>query len=307
MLSGGLNMSELAKIEKKLKTHKPYVPVHDDPKAELRRLVQEHRNTTRNSVSLGLMASDRTDRKTGEVMPCRLPKDAKDALLETSEALKRAANRLQRHMEKQLAKLPIWILFLSKVRGCGPVTAAYLVAYIDWAICTKPSQLKRFCGFAVVDGKSERRSKGEKLHYVSELKTRLYQMFAIGIRQNKRHGSSKYMSIWENAKHGLLTTRGPETEFKRTKGWCDDTSRRKATDAFLEDLYIVGRATAGLEVWPTYYERMTCHEHGGSIADITPKVISIEDALRKVGVADVGPAEVIDESELDEDDSAAAE
>jgi hypothetical protein len=69
MLSGGLNMSELAKIEKKLKTHKPYVPVHEDPKAELRRLVQEHRNTTRNSVSLGLMASDRTDRKTGEVMP----------------------------------------------------------------------------------------------------------------------------------------------------------------------------------------------------------------------------------------------
>jgi len=47
-------------------------PVHDDPRAELRRLVREHTHTTRLAVSFENSAKDRTNKTTREHMPCQM-------------------------------------------------------------------------------------------------------------------------------------------------------------------------------------------------------------------------------------------
>lgn len=286
----------LKKIERKLKK-KPYVPANDDPRAELRRLVQEHVALTRRAASIESMARPKVRRqdleneageviaKKGDEIPCRLPVDAQDELHAVVKSLRVRAGKLEGAMTKELRKVPLYSEFLDHVRGCGPVTAAYLVSMVDFEKCTKPSALHRFCGLAVFDGKSERPTKGHKLGYCAELKTRLYQMFAIGIRQNKRHGESKYLTIWEQKKHALLTTRGPGQPDNKSKGWCDDTARRKATGVFVEDLYIVGRTLAGLPVWPSWYAKAMGYEHGGKVAVLQPKTLTLAEALELVGVA----------------------
>jgi hypothetical protein len=286
----------LKKIERKLKK-KPYVPANDDPRAELRRLVQEHVSMTRKAAAFEAAVSDKTRRedlttedgtvlaKKGDTIPCRIPIDRRDQALALVKGLRSDASKLESAMLKELRKVPLYSEFLAHVRGCGPVTAAYLVSMVDFEKCTKPSALHRFCGLAVFDGKSERPTRGRKLGYCAELKTRLYQMFAIGIRQNKRHGESKYLTIWEQKKHALLTTRGPGQPDNKSKGWCDDTARRKATGVFLEDLYIVGRTLAGLPVWPSWYAKAMGYEHGGKVAVLQPKMLTLGEALEAVGIA----------------------
>ncbi len=292
-------MVKLKSVEKKLKTT-PYVPSSDDPKAELRRLVQEHVALTRNAVAIESMASDKTRREdftdangevhpAGETIACRLPVDAQELLKSvTVVGLRKHADSLERAMLKELKKLPIWFEFLASVRGCGPVVAAYLIAMVDFRRCEKPSALKRFCGFGVTheaDGTShrDRKTKGQKLNYCAELKTRLWQMFSLGIRMSQGKSHSKYLEIWNQKKQTLLLIRGPGTTDNKSKGWCDATSRRKATDVFLEDLYIVGRAIEGLPVWPSWYAKAMGYEHGGKVAVLQPRLLDLSDALVMVG------------------------
>lgn len=293
-------MSEIKKLTKAMKKTAPYVPANDDPTKELRRLVQEHVALTKASVAFTSTASEKTRRadlvnaetgevmaKKGDVIPCRLPVDTQEAIRAfADEKLKKAAKAIESAMTKELRKVPLFKLFLSKVHGCGPVTAAYLVSMVDFTRCTKPSALKRYCGLAVFDGHREQPTKGQRLGFNQELKTRLWQMFALGVRMAGSKTPSKYMTIWTEKKHTLVTMRGPGTADGKSLGWCDNTSRRKATDVFVEDLYIVGRALAGLPVWPSWYAKAMGYEHGGKVAVLAPKMLTVDEALEVVGVAE---------------------
>ncbi len=282
----------LKKIEKKLKKPAPYVPANDDPRAELARLVNEHRALTKSAVATENMASDRKSRETGETIACRMPADIQEVYKAAAKNARAKAASLETAMRRELRKMPIWTMFLDKVRGVGPVLGAYLVSLVDFEKCTKPSQLNRFCGLAVFDGKSERPTKGRKLGYCRDLKMQLY-LFMTNDRRNQRHGESKYRTAWANKKHTLLTTRGPETPENKSKGWCDDSSRRHAAGIFVEDLYIVGRALAGLPVWPSFYARATGYGHGGGkIEVLAPKMLTVEEALALVGVNKQEPESV---------------
>lgn len=296
-------MSELKKIERKMKK-KPYVPASDDPRTELRRLVQQHVALTRGAVAIEHMASDRKNRETGESIPTRIPLDVAAYLKgETVAKMKADADRLERDMLRELKKLPIYTQFLSCVYGCGPVVAAYLVSYVDFDKATKPSNLRRFCGMAVIDGRLERRTSQPKTQggegtYVAELRTRLFQMFAAMARNSVRGPvTSKYIEVWKNdiyrlasserrAGDKILPIRPGDSRpvsiagFARSRGW------HKAADVFLEDFYTVGRAMAGLPVWPSYYAAKLGYEHGGKICVNEPKTLSVDEALALVG--DVG-------------------
>lgn len=81
---------------------------------------------------------------------------------------------------------PTWP-WLEQVKGAGPENSAKVVGLIEGvtfrstgrsgiAAFDTMSKLRRFCGLAVVDGKVERRVKGERLHYSPELKGMLWRL-----------------------------------------------------------------------------------------------------------------------------------
>lgn len=178
----------------------PYVPSSDVPYAELRHLVRQHKAITRAAVAIDNMSSDKTDRETGAKIACRLPEDVQVDLQETAKRQRQKAAKLETAMGRELRKLPIWNQFLKQAMPAGIITASYLLSEIDITICNKPSQLRRFLGLAVIDGRLERRRKGEKNHYNAELRTRLW-LWATAIYKGCFRGgvpvkTGKYVQAW---------------------------------------------------------------------------------------------------------------
>lgn len=173
------------------------IPTHDDPRAELRLLVKRHRSLTKAKVALGHMHSNRVNRETGEEIPCLLPDSIRAELSALADKSGKEADALKSKMERELRKLPIYTLFLEKVFGSGAVVAGNLCAAIEIAKAEKPSQLKRYCGYAIVNGKLERATKPERgvernrhhngtdgrrrtdggRHYNSQLRTTIFSLF----------------------------------------------------------------------------------------------------------------------------------
>lgn len=256
-------------------------PVHDDPREELRRLVRKHNALTKASVALTHMASDRKNRETGETIPCLLPEDDRVDLLDTATRRKKSAKKMETAMLRQLRQIPIYQHFLAGVYGCGPVVAAYLVAEIDIHKSVKISNLKRFCGLAVFDGRLERRTKGQRNYYHSGMRTRLYQMMDAMRKNCRKSGvTTKYVTIWDDYKHRAAHMQ-PEPE---KKGKAESKGRWKACDVFIEDLYTVWRALEGLPVWPSYHDGvLRGHKHGGEKCHNVPVDLTVERALEVVG------------------------
>lgn len=300
--------STLKKLERKIKPQEVGVPMHEDPRKELKRLVRKHNALTKASVALHHMASDRIHHETGETIPCLLPEDDKAALLEASEGRKRSATKLKSAIEKELRKLPVYQLFLKHVYGVGPVVAGYLCAYIDINRAAKPSQLQRYCGMAVINGRFERREGGPKYDasgavnrdaagtFNQELRTRLFQAFSSMLRTGSEK-STKYLDCWRNVKERSLvdqrvtgskiTIAGGSTV--SVKGHAHSKGWHAAAQLFLYDLYIVWRALEGLPVWTTWYEWARGYEHGSGTPlprENVPRILTVEQALELVG--DVG-------------------
>lgn len=301
--------STLKSVEKTL-TKRPYVPASDDPREELKTLVLQHKAITKAAVAIDNMSSDKKKMETGEVIKCPLPEDVMVDLQETAKRQRDRAGKLESAMLRELKKIPIYQLFLSKVFGIGPIVAAYLVSEIDIHEATKPSSLRRFCGMAVVNGRLERPTRGVKNHFNREMRTRLYQAFsamwknAAKTSAARPNGSTcKYLEIWNNYKiRQLASGRVVDGKIQRivngepasgngaivsAKGFVHSTGWHKACDVFLGDLYIVWRALEGLPVWPGYVEWITGYGHGGIPRFNEPEMLTVEQALARVGV--VGP------------------
>jgi len=88
---------------------------------------------------------------------------------------------------------PTW-KWAKKVKGVGTENLAKVIGLIEKVerdgkygveCFDTPSKLVRFCGFAVIDGKAEKRTAGEKLHYNSELRSMLWR---LGVSLNMAKG-----------------------------------------------------------------------------------------------------------------------
>jgi hypothetical protein len=286
----------LAKLTQKPNRRK-YVPSSDNPREELSRLVLEHQALVKRAIAIQNMAMDKKNRETGDVIPTRLPQDIADLLIHTSEELSRAAKQIESSMLVNLRKVPIYEHFLQHVFGCGTIVSAYLVAKIDIHRSIKSSQLRRYCGLAVINGSLERPVAGRPLQCNRDLRTRLYQMFAAmrrnaAARSNRPAQTSKLLKVWDDYKtrmqhserilDGNKYMRDGEIQ-KGAKGFVDSTGWHKAADVFIEDLYTVWRTLEGLEVWPSYYAAKLGYEHGGKISVNAPRRLTLEQALELVG------------------------
>jgi hypothetical protein len=311
-------MNKMAKNTlKKLERKESTIPSSDDPREELRRLVLQHKALTKAAVAIDNMSRDKKNRETGEVMKCRLPEDAMVVLQDAStDATKRAA-KLKPKMLRELRKIPIYDQWLKHVFGIGDggsVIAAYLVAEIDIHRCIKPSGLRRFCGMAVIDGRLERPTKGQKNAFSKEMRMRLFQMFstlwkarAVKSKERPNGTTSKYLEIWENYMNGAwqtgrITDLGSDKLGKPTgkimtgagkevsaRGFVFSTGWHKAADVFLNDLYTVWRALEGLPCWPTYSEWVTGYKHGGTPTYQLPRGLNMpRDLTPAEAIAEVG-------------------
>lgn len=290
-------------LKKKREAH---IPTFENPREELRHLVLQHEAITRQKVAIVNQNSDR-ETKDGQVIPCRIPFDVATEMRDVAEnVLEKRATRLGQDMQKCLKHIPIYREFLSKVYGAGPIVCAYLIAYINISKATKPSSLRRFCGFAVIDGRLERPKAGQTNAYVSKLRTVIFQMMSAMWRNAAKGGkTSKYLTIWTGAKHRLQHSARVEGVKIRTsrgdlaplKGFSHSTGWHKAADVFLEDLYVVWRTLESLPVWPTYKADKLGYAHGGVPCDGAPRVMTLTEALEVVG--DVGATGGVDSSEDD--------
>jgi hypothetical protein len=269
----------------------------DDPLAELRRLVGLHKRWTNVARSWKGSVSDRTNHETGETIQCTVPLHIRTDLKDAAKMLQAEASRLETAMKAQLKLVPIYAHFLKRVFGMGPVVAAYLVSMIRIERCPNVSNLIRYCGNACgPNGKREGREGGAKYGpdgeltkngtgtYNDELKMRLYQFFMfMRMNASKTDSTTKYLTRWSEAKHTALTIAGT------TQGFADAKGRRKATDLFLWDYYVIARALAGLPIRPDKFSAVRGRWHNGEEARDALYTLTLEEALAMVGDAGKRP------------------
>lgn len=151
---------------------------------------------------------------------------------------------------------------VRKVKGIGPTIAAELYAMIDIERADTVSALWRYCGMGVVEGKAERRVKGDKLHYNADLKV---VMFKIG--KSFMMTGSPYKRVYDDAKAYYQANR-PEW----TKMHVEFAARRKMQKLFVSHLWQVWRTMKGLPTRNLYVE-----EHLGHTHIMTPQQFGWED------------------------------
>lgn len=144
---------------------------------------------------------------------------------------------------------PIWD-WLTNIKGLGAGgEAAKLLAQIDdVGNFDTVSKLWRFAGYAVMDGKAERRTSGEKAHYNARLKAICYMIADQFIRQQ----TPGYVDIYyaEKARQRELHPE-PETIGGKklyTDGHIHNRAWRKMIKEFLKDLWLEWRRLEGLPV-----------------------------------------------------------
>jgi len=287
----------LAKFGVKLPKRPPATQA-ENPKGQLRRVVAQYEALTDEIKATKQRTGDYVmtgeDGEVTEIRPSPLSEEQKEIFRKVGEALERGKKSLEPEMRRLMKAFPAYELFLEKVRGCGTITAAKLLADIDITRCAKVSGLHRVCGMAVrVDGEgkghAQRAQAGITLDFHNRLKVGLYQMFSSLTKDAKRE-ESPYWQRLIGYKHRMLTG-GRYDEATNTfdgrkggRAIINDMSYRPAAQLFLEDLYLVWRAVEGLPVWPSYHAGKMGHVHEGRIVVKDASLITVGQALEIVGM-----------------------
>jgi hypothetical protein len=316
-------------IKAKLKAPSEHdVQAFDDPRKELRYLVSRYAGIMRTVQSMQSAAKDKTAKKdipwrglkAGDPIPSPLTDGAKVSIQIAVEDMKKEANALKPAMLRVLKQIPIYNLFLSKVYGVGPLFAAYAISQVDITISKNPSQLRRFFGLAVCNGRLERPTAGQKLPYNATLRTEMFKCMA-GIWRNaaKTKSTSKYLKIWTDYKQRMRNSERYNEKSNTLQNFDADGFRKgakyvihatgwhKAADILLEDLYIVWRSIEGLDVRDPYRVEYLDRLHTGTERLPVPRtLLTVEQALDRVGylgkVETNTTLEDIDLPDLDDDE-----
>ena len=282
-----------------------YVPL-PDPKEELQRNVRIHKCLLKAHVRHDNMSKPTIVVPGVGRVPNRLPEELLEEI-RNSTMIKETVliEVVVKRMQRALKKVPIWTEFLRYVYGVGDITAAYLAAYVDIHKAEKASALKRYCGFAVINGRIEKMSKkGETAEertrkYNPALRQRFYVTLGSMVRtsNNTRKGAapygvtSKYLDVWFDCLHRRSHSRlfDPINNTwdgrKGGRSLIFSAAWHKAVDVLLEDLHVFWRSLEGLSVYPAYKSEFLNHVHGPMLE--RGEIISVGEAWDCIG--EVGP------------------
>jgi hypothetical protein len=159
-------------------------------------------------------------------------------------------------IESMIREHPLWIGFLSKIKGIGVLLAGSILASFDPYQAKHPSSFWKFAGLHVVDGKAPKRSKGQITDYNPKARTLCWKIADSFVKQR----TPEYRPIYDRAKafylarhkeHGC-TLKPP---CKSPNKHSDLQARRKMTKEFLADLWTEWRKVEGLPTSPKYSAR----------------------------------------------------
>lgn len=220
---------------------------------------REQRRKAYNSANNRILAyKRRTDNLDEETIA-----DLKDQVTLFEKQLRKHDKKIQTHLKSM--SMPI-VKKAMDIVGIGPITVAYLVAYVDIHKAQYASSLVSYVGF---DKPShERYTKGEAGGGNKTLRTVLYTT-ATSIEKNVK---SPYRVVYENEKKKLAASQ-KITKSRNTQGkliecmWKDakpghrrGAALRKLLKHFLADFWFVWRTLEGLETRPLYVEEKLGHK-----------------------------------------------
>jgi hypothetical protein len=97
-----------------------------------------------------------------------MPADDAAAFAEIADESRKEEAKIEKHMLRVLRRMPIWNEWLSKVKGVGPVSAAWMLGEFDIYRANTVSALWQFCGLnpgLVQATKSEKEKDGTVRRY----------------------------------------------------------------------------------------------------------------------------------------------
>lgn len=204
------------------------------PYSNLRMLADDYQQVQKVRISLGNRIDACMREVDEEGMTLALWRDRYGALLGVEESI-------VEEMRPEIELHPAWP-FLERVRGISHCLASQLVGLIgDIEDFNTISKLWRFSVGAPFDGKVEKPTKGEKLHYSARLKKLMYVIAGSFLKCN-----SPYRTIYDGAKEYYQANRD------WTKLHIHYASLRKMEKIFLAHLWLEWRKARGLPISKPY-------------------------------------------------------
>ena len=191
--------------------------------------------------------------------------------------LQASEKNLQAFMRASLRHEPIWKEWLKNVKGIGPVLGSALVSYLE-PIERFPtiSKLWRYSGYACINGKVERREKGQQIHFNPRVKT-ICWLIGESFVKSKGYYRKLYEEYRKKYDEKWKTPEDCGSPICKKHGKCLDIHRyyaakRKVIRIFLAHYWMVSRHLKGLPVEKPYICQFSDkHNHV-----ILPEGIAIE-------------------------------
>lgn len=188
------------------------------------------------------------------------------------ELLEKDAFKEVERQAKTFGRIYDW---MRAQKGCGPVMAGVILAYVDIHRAPTVSSLWKWCGLAVVDGHADRREKGKKAGYNPWLKSKMLAVLGESFIKT----NSPWRKHYDDNKHRLqhrivqkcMLCDGSGTFDKKPCGNCNgtggpcawgrsDAHRHRAALRYMVKMFVAAlwtewRTIEGLEIRAPYMEQ----------------------------------------------------
>ena len=165
------------------------------------------------------------------------------------KGLKRLEGQLERRCLKHLETFDIWNEYLEKIRGIGTRLGASLVSIIATPKrFENNTALYMFAGVASIDGKIQKKKKGETANWSHELKVTLYKLTEQWVKQGE--GYRKLYDQFKERETESNLQRPKEEQL--SKKHIDTRTRRRTVKLFLSHFLQRWRELENLPVRKPY-------------------------------------------------------
>lgn len=197
-------------------------------------------------------------------------------IVETYFAHRTMEAKLLDEIKACLYEHPIWVSFMQHIKGCGPLTSAMIISFLDIHKAVYPSGLIAYCGYDVVavpnpedpenpkwEGRSRKKAHLKEVEYRAKdgtiqtklscgynptMKTTMYKLATCFIKQNP-----EYKAMYDNYKHRQQQINEQRPPEKRLcPAHLHARAMRYIIKEFLKALYNAWRPLEGLYVHPPY-------------------------------------------------------
>ena len=217
--------------KKKAVSVKKKVKFKGKPRSEIVYLIRQYYQVQNHRIAFG-----------GQIRALKEAKMKLGPLQGYFDTLHKIEKDISTHLAESVKKEEIWIDYLKKVKGVGPIMGAGLINLIDIKKARHISSLWKFAGFDVVKGKAPRLTRGQKTTWNPLMKALCWKIgksFLMSKSPYKRFYEER--KKYEKKKHKELT-----------KMHRHNRALRFMVKRFLSDLWLEWRAMKGLPISAPY-------------------------------------------------------